>query len=187
MLRSSTKLALTRTVALLPFRECRAQLYTFFVQFHLWCTSHVRARSSAVLGIICALHHFSFLGQSELARCSTIRACALLDCVPERVWRRLHALYPVHPRAVEEKRCHTSCSLFSTVSAEFSLGNRIYGYFIMIFLQLLSGPFQWLGSISRQPPFLSSRHHSPHFIKVFTWYCQSLRSSLLSGGVWDSV
>ena len=105
--------------------------------------------------------------QSVLARCSTIRACALLDCVPERVWRRLHALYPVHRRAVEEKRCHTSCSTFSTVSAKFSLGNRIYGYFIMIFLQLLSGPFQWLGSVTRQTPFVSSRHHSPHFIKVF--------------------
>ena len=118
----------------------------------------LRARSSAVLGIICALHHFSFLGQSELARCSTIRACALLDCVPERVWRRLHALYPVHPRAVEEKRCHTSCSLFSTVSTKFSLGNKIYAF---------SGPLQLLGSVSRQPPFVSRSHHSPHFIKVF--------------------
>ena len=167
MLRSPTKPTLTRTVALLSVRECRAQLYTFFVQFHLWCTSHVRAGSSAVLGIICALHHFSFLGQSELARCSTIRACALLDCVPERVWRRLHALYPVHRRAVEEKRCHTSCSTFSTVSAKFSLGKGIYGLFIMTLLQLLSGPFQWLSSVSRQPPFLSSRHHSPNFIKVF--------------------
>ena len=158
MLRSPRKPALTRTVALLPFRECRAQLYTFFVQFHLWCTSHVRAGSSAVLGIICALHHFSFLGQSELARCSTIRACALLDCVPERVWRRLHALYPVHPQAVEEKRCHTSCSLFSTVSTKFSLGNKIYAF---------SGPLQLLGSVSRQPPFVSRSHHSPHLIKVF--------------------
>ena len=67
--------------------------------------------------------------QSVLARCSTIRACALLDCVPERVWRRLHALYPVHPRAVEEKRCHTSCSLFSTVSTKFSLGNKYICFF----------------------------------------------------------
>ena len=94
MLRSPTKPTLTRTVALLSVRECRAQLYTFFVQFHLWCTSHVPARSSAVLGIICALHHFSFLGQSVLARCSAAfpsafgGACTRSSRSIDEQWRR---------------------------------------------------------------------------------------------------
>ena len=102
MLRSPTQPALTRTVALLPFRENRAQLYTFFVQFHLWCTSHVRAGSSAVLGIICALHHFSFLGQSELARCSTAfpsafgGACTRSTRSIHEQWRRSVATLRVH-------------------------------------------------------------------------------------------